>query len=265
MITLTCESLYHTRDYSDLTILTSDKIRHPVHRAIVCPRSHLLAELVRHQPPESFQHGDLLLEDDDPETVRLMLEYLYLLDYVPLALSRGDSSASHGHSSDGSSTRTEPLAFGNVYGTSAISAFGGPQHHGSVDLQSPFSAVFPNSARDRAESTLTIHAIPRHDLSAYAGGAAPDRRKRTPTRVRPPEPSPLATREPNLTLHARMYAIAVKYGIAGLVALALDKFKIQLTRHWYVRLVRSQDPNLSDMAKSEEPIVRILIVAQGLL
>lgn len=159
-----------------------------------------------------------------------MLEYLYLLDYLPVALSRANSQASQDHSSDGSSIRTEPLAFGNVYGTSAVSAFGGPQHHGPVDLQSPFSAVFSN-ARDRSESQLTVHAIPQHDLSAYAGSPI-TRRKRTPTRVRPPEPSPLATPEPHLVLHARMYAIAVKYGIAGLAALALDKFKIQLTRHW---------------------------------
>jgi hypothetical protein len=47
-----------------------------------------------------------------------------------------------------------------------------------------------------------------------------------------PEPSPLATTEPHLVLHARMYAAASRYEIAGLKALALDKFKIQLTLHW---------------------------------
>ena len=48
----------------------------------------------------------------------------------------------------------------------------------------------------------------------------------------PPEPSPLATQEPHLVLHARMYAAAEQYGVGGLKALCLDKFKIQLTRHW---------------------------------
>lgn len=47
-----------------------------------------------------------------------------------------------------------------------------------------------------------------------------------------PDPSPLASKEPHLVLHARMYAAASTYGIGGLKALALDKFKIQLTRHW---------------------------------
>jgi hypothetical protein len=47
-----------------------------------------------------------------------------------------------------------------------------------------------------------------------------------------PEASPLAGRVPHLLLHAKMYAAAQRYQIGGLKALALDKFKIQLTRHW---------------------------------
>jgi hypothetical protein len=47
-----------------------------------------------------------------------------------------------------------------------------------------------------------------------------------------PEASPLADRVPHLLLHAKMYAAAERYQIGGLKALALDKFKIQLTRHW---------------------------------
>lgn len=50
--------------------------------------------------------------------------------------------------------------------------------------------------------------------------------------MKAPEPSPLASPQPHLVLHARMYAAADKYGIGGLKALSLDKFKIQLTRHW---------------------------------
>ena len=48
----------------------------------------------------------------------------------------------------------------------------------------------------------------------------------------PPEPSPLATDAPYLVLHAKVFSAAVRYGMPGLRALALDKFKIQLTRHW---------------------------------
>ena len=54
--------------------------------------------------------------------------------------------------------------------------------------------------------------------------------------INAPEPSPLATDEPHLTLHANLYAAAQTYDIDGLKALSLDKFKIQVTRHWYVRI-----------------------------
>lgn len=55
----------------------------------------------------------------------------------------------------------------------------------------------------------------------------------------PPDPSPLATNTPNLALHSKMYAAGDQYGVPGLKALALDKFKIQLTRHWYGLDIRS--------------------------
>lgn len=124
------------------------------------------------------------------------------------------------------SVRTDPAAYGNVYGAAAVSAFGGPAHG---HLHSPFSTVF----RNRAESTLTVHALPTGDFSgAFGDPSQPRRRKSSRSMKYPPDPSPLATNEPHLLLHARMYAAGHRYGVGGLKALALDKFKIQLTRHW---------------------------------
>ena len=151
-----------------------------------------------------------------------------MLDYEPVNLPIAeDGVSSHGDSSDTMSMRTEPGHYGNVYGTSAISAFGGPQ--------SPFSAVY----RNRAESQLTVHALPSGDYHGSFGSRPDGRRRKSSRGVVPsvPEPSPLATAEPHLTLHARMYTASQKYGIDGLKALALDKFKIQLTRHWYVDIL----------------------------
>ena len=160
------------------------------------------------------------MQDDEPEVVRLLVEYMYLLDYEPPEITpTDDSSSTHGDSSDSVSVRTEG-GYGQVYGTSAISAFGGPQ--------SPFSSVF----RHRTESHLTVHAMPSGDFNNFA---RMDPRRRQTSRgmlSSPPDPSPLASNEPHLTLHARMYAAGRKYGIEGLKSLALDKFKIQLTRHW---------------------------------
>jgi hypothetical protein len=121
------------------------------------------------------------------------------------------------------------MQYGQVYGTSAVSAFGGPAHP-----QSPYSTVF--ARRERADSSLTVHAMPGNEFSPF--GTRPDMRRQRSNRSLsggPPDPSPLATKEPHLTLHAKMYAAGDRYGVSGLKALALDKFKIQMTRHWYVR------------------------------
>lgn len=131
------------------------------------------------------------------------------------------------------SVRTEAGQYGHVYGTSAVSAFGGPAHNSHS--HSPFHTVF----RPCTDSSLTIHALPTSatDYSNFGTGpSVPPLRRRKTSRggmvTNAPETSPLATNEPHLVLHARMYAAADTYGIGGLKALSLDKFKIQLTRHW---------------------------------
>ncbi len=165
--------------------------------------------------------GHIVLPDEEPEVIRLLLEYMYLLDYDPL-LSNALYAASSNGDSDTMSVRTEAGQYGHVYGTSAVSAFGGPQ--------SPLTQPY----RSRTESTLTVHALPTADFHGTFGRTANRGRKASR-----PEPSPLASAAPGLSLHARMYTAGHKYGVDGLKALALDKFKIQLTRHWYAVLLPS--------------------------
>jgi hypothetical protein len=143
---------------------------------------------------------------------------MYLLDYEPRGSnSEGpseDSSSSHGEFSDTMSIRTEAGNYGQVYGTSAVSAFGGPMSPGHL-------------YRNRTQSTLTVHALPTTEFHGTFGRTANRGRKASRQ-----EPSPLATAAPCLSLHAKMYTAGHTYGIDGLKNLALDKFKIQLTRHW---------------------------------
>ena len=102
--------------------------------------------------------------------------------------------------------------------------------------------MYPNAPfRSRTESSLTVHALPSTDYHGFGHGLSdarphPQRHSQSlrPSMSPAPEPSPLASPEPHLLLHARMYAAGHKFGIGGLQALALDKFKIQLTRHWCV-------------------------------
>ncbi|EME84698.1 uncharacterized protein MYCFIDRAFT_195684 [Pseudocercospora fijiensis CIRAD86] len=197
-------------------------------KAVCCPRSQYLYNAVREGKWKDGIEGQIGLGEDD-ELVRLIVEYFYLLDYDPVITFPESDSSLHSprhDSRDGSDTmsvRTDAGQYGHVYGTSAVSAFGGPVH----GQHSPFSAVF----RPRNDSSLTVHAVP---TSATGFGEFPPRRRKTDRGMvtNAPEPSPLATKQPHLVLNARLYAAADKYGIDGLKALALDKFKIQLTRHW---------------------------------
>lgn len=211
----------------------------------MCPRSQYLWSVIRdgrwkvRLPPKPYSSnaestlqdgvdGHIALIEDDPEVIRLLLEYFYLLDFVP-STSRTPSQSqfsddeSRADSSDSISTLSrDPAQYGNIYGTSAVSAFGGPHP------QSPYPpALYLN--RSRTESHLTVHAMP---LEYHGNFGHRERGTRRSSGGDGPEVSPLATSEPNLVLHARMYAAARKFGVDGLKALALDKFKIQLTRHW---------------------------------
>lgn len=156
-----------------------------------------------------------------------MLQYLYLLDYNPTPQAQvAPSVSSKDHDSDTASTKTDAIQYGQVYGAAAISAFGGLRE--SMQGLSPYLDPFHH----RNESQLTLHAAPgMADFSVLQ-----QQRERASLRsVRsagPPEPSHFASPEPNLVLHARVYAAAGYYGLGGMKALALEKLRIQLTRHW---------------------------------
>lgn len=166
--------------------------------------------------------------DEDPEVVNMMLEYMYLLDYFPPTRSSSsrrtsqDSisdtvtrTGSKGHDSDTMSIRTDAVAFGH-----AVTAFGGPREDPLITPipDSPFTLPFRRTLPDATDFSSAMHRS-QHPLT---------RAHSTPA----PEISPLATPEAHLSFHARAYAAGERYGIAGLKALALDKYKIQLTRHW---------------------------------
>ena len=156
---------------------------------------------------------------------------------------------SRADSSDSTSTMSrDPAQYGNIYGASAVSAFGGPHQHSHP--QSPYPPTLYLN-RSRTESQLTVHALP---LESYHGnfGTRTKGGRRT-SGGGGPDVSPLATTEPNLVLHAWMYAAGRKYGVEGLKALALDKFKIQLTRHWYAPSVSSPLTPLITMFYRDSP------------
>ncbi|KAI9711495.1 MAG: hypothetical protein M1820_002058 [Bogoriella megaspora] len=62
-------------------------------------------------------------------------------------------------------------------------------------------------------------------------GSAPDEGEQCELEVEPSE-NVSATDEPNMVIHAKVYAIADKYDIPGLKDLAKGKFEAQVSKHW---------------------------------
>ncbi|KAL2158847.1 hypothetical protein VTH06DRAFT_4039 [Thermothelomyces fergusii] len=73
------KGLYSSGEHSDLVISCQGK-EYRVHKAIVCPRSDFFSTACRSDFKEA-QEGKIDLPDDDPELVRIMIYYLYHLDY----------------------------------------------------------------------------------------------------------------------------------------------------------------------------------------
>nr|POF22322.1 hypothetical protein CFP56_36407 [Quercus suber] len=156
-----------------------------------------------------------------------------------------EDDVSQPDSNDTASLRTEAGAYGQVYGTSAVSAFGGPATQPHTEL-SGVTRSFPITS-------FTSHAAPSADFSHFLDSPHRLGPRRRAISNPAPEPSPLATRESFLILHAKVYAAAECLGVRGLKALALDKFKLQLTRHWYVGALVTSQPFASLMIGRDSP------------
>ena len=107
------ESLWKSQMYSDITVRCGFD-EYKLHRAIICPRSTFFAAackgdfMVSNRRDDSNSKADtdqeaktatIKLDDDDPETVKRMLTYLYTLDYadgdVPDAPIEHDATVAH--------------------------------------------------------------------------------------------------------------------------------------------------------------------------
>ncbi|KKY13186.1 putative btb poz domain-containing protein [Diplodia seriata] len=66
--------------YSDLRIKDSNGHEYAVHRVVVCGQSPVLANAVK--PEHGFKTGVINLEDDDPDAVKAMLQFMYRGSYT---------------------------------------------------------------------------------------------------------------------------------------------------------------------------------------
>ncbi|OCL12364.1 hypothetical protein AOQ84DRAFT_386178 [Glonium stellatum] len=185
-------SLFKSGDYSDFKIVCGNNT-YPVHKAIICTRSDYFARVVRFG--KEAGEGKITFPEEEAEMVELILKYFYELDYEP---SDGDSSGPSEpvslKLSDERALRRRKSIHGRLYTSTGLLPCG-HEHN-----------------RDCEEYCVNY----RIESSSCSNGNG-------------------ATSSGNgeqLVTHAKMYAIADKYQITGLKALASEKFRTACELHW---------------------------------
>jgi hypothetical protein len=174
--------------------------------------SEKLKRRLSENPPKEAESGVINLPEDEPEIVKLLIQYLYEGEYEPLL---PDSE---------SSIAPPPVKIG------------APRPIRSPDGDI-YSYNFPHTCRGNAHSYICphhtcivstgspyrIHSCTKRDFNNF------NCEECKPTT--PPLPS-LNGKADQLLLHAKMYEYADKYDVSGLKDLAIEKFSRSCKHFW---------------------------------
>jgi hypothetical protein len=259
---------YQDGRYSDLEIACGDTSYH-VHRVIVCSLSPFFA----HVCSGSFQEaplGVISLPNDDPTAVRLMMHYFYHLDYPYIPLSRGVHDLGATEILPFGVIRSDVEARDTVTPnwekkkkktkkTARIEKIREAKKRAAIfepELESPeveaevgLEAVRETEPLAEPEFAVEVeaetipelyHAVTPEAVEAPEPASWPESEpelgiQASVSEPKPEPPASFQSRETNLMLHARVYALAEKYEIGGLREVALSKFKVELDSNWDTR------------------------------
>ncbi|KAL5438737.1 hypothetical protein PMIN07_010667 [Paraphaeosphaeria minitans] len=211
-----CPRMFDSGKYSDLTIVTANK-SYPAHRALLASRSSFFAGICNHAFRES-ETGIINLTEDDPEAVEHMVHYFYHLDYLNKPLSR--------RSSQRSARSTSPR-------TPRFPTRRPSQKVKLALIEDPLLAML--SAATPAPAVPQVQQPDDQDILD-----APMKLPDTPMQDQfPDDPfeyvytteAKADAEQSHLVTHAKVYAIAEKYGIVGLKSLSRKKFADQIQTH----------------------------------
>ncbi|KAF3011202.1 hypothetical protein E8E13_011609 [Curvularia kusanoi] len=191
------KDLLNSGDYADL-IITCGQDTYKVHKAVVCVRSGFFARAVRFGGQETHT-GSIHLPEDDPEIIKLLMQYLYEAEYSPVLPTTDQQGA----------TTTLPSSRS--------------KHSKEYRLD------FPHTCFENPGFPCPRNVCPHHwcgsecayDCSAFVCRIC----------VTQPLP-PAAGKAEDLLLHAKMYEIGDKYEVAGLRDIAKDKFNVSCKHFW---------------------------------
>ncbi|KAI6809619.1 hypothetical protein KC342_g18313 [Hortaea werneckii] len=215
--------------YSDLTIVCGS-FEAKVHKCIVCPQSEFFEKacetgrwkegdtgVIELRPASHY--GDDAIAEDDPEAVRLMIDYFYLGDYDPEVITKDPSISA----TDENGGFQKALDYVTVNDTSME-----PQedckprldsHNTNPAADQPEDAALSLKKKKRKGKAKHVKDVCSPPLDPHTGieesASSPVRRL--------------------LATHAKMYSIAAKYNIETLMDIAVMKFRSAAKGIWDVQ------------------------------
>jgi len=233
------KTLLEIGKYSDLTILCGSK-KYAVHRAIICSRSGFFDGACSN-PFREAETGVIDLSEDDPEAVDHMVHYFYHLDYLSTPKTRSRATSSNSRPSlpqtpicDRSMSPLSPMSM-----SPTSSTFSRRSNRINLALVEdpllataahyPTAPQSPLTPTDFSFSSMALPGKTPPEKEAHEEDQFEEFNADTFEAVPEQEPN---LSQPHLLTHAKVYAIAEKYGIRALKALAQKKFAAQSAYHW---------------------------------
>ncbi|KAK5135598.1 hypothetical protein LTR08_005078 [Meristemomyces frigidus] len=214
-------ALYDGGKYSDLTI-TCNYRQWAVHKAVLCSRSGFFDGACSN-PFAEASSGIIDLSEDDQEAVEQMIQYFYHLDYLNEPEQPRATVFRHRALSDARRRMPKKLDLSQCHDP-LLEAAG---------VYAPGPATPPISATSPTDSSSFFDSNEKAPRS-------PGKRAKTPPLMADDgsdyesydEEDELPEDESHLILHTRVYALAEKYDIPSLKALARSKFETAMACHY---------------------------------
>ncbi|KAK6840087.1 hypothetical protein PG987_005953 [Apiospora arundinis] len=182
------KKLFDSGVYTDLKIVCGND-QHQVHKAIVCLRSGRLAQMCSEIAPN--QEATITIPDDDPQTIDLMLQYLYTLEYQPrLVTSTAPLTTKpltngingHHHKDDAiPSPKTAVTTNGGAPLTAGATNGNQPQQLPLQQKQLQQPAAPPATTLEYSIERETFEAVPAAEAAAKLSKKAAKKKKRGST------------------------------------------------------------------------------------